>query len=425
MSPKNLVVIFLATLHQFALSQIDTKTGFSESVQNQSYMLPEESEMVFYHDSLSSVYSQKLLTVYTFSIYNEILPNVSLLYAFDDAPYQETVSDSKGRLFVLTKKKEAKTLHIKSVESDYHQVDTLISWQSVNNQPLILWLQPRFKIVLRGRTIVGTLPSEGIEVEIIHKEDTMSTFTQSCYTDDEDYWNCLYNGMFIQEVVFDNPSDTVTINLSKPGLNDKSLTFTCGEYDGTVLQIKMKYKTDLPKVYRHNLLLKVGLPVNKCWMISLNYKQILNIGDFKRLGIGAETGMIMTQVEKEIPTFPNLNSGADSADIITTTDTSYISSYISPDIFFWLTNPQNRKFATYIGLEIPYVLNQNKFYFHPYFGSRVYLDMNKALFAEIRYLSFDLDVVNYKFNPYGEATRNTINEPFHKLYFNVGLMVSF
>lgn len=425
MISKYLFVLFLIVLSQLSLCQVDTKTGFSESVQTQRYLLPDETDMDFYNDSLSSIYSQKFLTVYTFSLFNEVLPNEPLLYAFDEASFIETKSDSKGRLFLIPENENGKTLHIRTTNSDYHQIDTAISWQNLKNQPLLLWFQPRYKIVLRGRTIVGTLPLEGIQVKIIHNKDTMKTSTLSCYTDEEEYWNCLYNGMFIQEIVFDNPYDTVIINLSKDGLVAKSFSITCADYDGKVLPIKMKYKNDLPKVYKNNFLLKVGLPMNDCWMIAFNYRYLLNLGSFNRLGFGMETGMIMTDVEKNIPTFPDLSSGADSLSIIAKSDTSYISTYISPDIFFWINNPQNRRFASYIGLQMPYVINQKKFYFHPYVGTRYYLDMNKAIFGELRYLNYDLDLVNYSFNPYGEAYRNTINEPFNKLYLNIGLMVSF
>lgn len=426
MKSKLIYLIPFFIFCQVSNSQIITKTGFKDNRNDTFYRLPDTEEMLSYYDSLTTQLKKKLLTGYTFSVYNEIVSNQTVKYSFDGQHFYNVTSDQFGRFYIIPESSEYRQIHfIYSENREYHTIDTIYNIRTGNFDPLILWLQPRYKILLRGRALTGKLPLEGVNVDIIHLSDTFRTKTLDCFTDDEEYWNCLYKGMFKQEIIFDNPADTIKIKLTRSGYTNYTGMITCADYDGRIIPVKMKYSKLLPKLYKHHISLKIGPPVFKNWMVAVNYNYLFQIRNFNRVSAGFDAGMILTDRSTKIPTFPDQQSATDSSYIFTSFDTTYVSTFVDANAMIWITNPLKRKFSLFTGISVPLIFPQNKIYLHPFIGGRYYLDLNKAFIVEARYLNYDLEVKDYYFNSFGNAESGTINISVKKLYFNIGLQICF
>lgn len=399
-------------------------TGFNNDDGFLIRSIPDSSYMNEYYDSISKAQNIKLLTGFTYSIYNEIAPNVSFNYSYTGSTFIETKSDVHGRFFIPVEGEKINNIYIKVSDREYHTFDTIINSPFVRKKHLSLRLSPRHKIVLRGRLIIGSLPTEDIDVTIVHNADTSRLKTLDCYIDNENYWNCLYKGMFKHSVVFDNPEDSVYMFFRKKGFNNHEMALKIADYDGEIIPVKMNYATRLSTFPRHNIALKFCPPFTDSWSVGLDYTYMLNVGSFNRIGIGLESKMLFTKVESEIATFPNV-SGTDPASIPGNSDSTYTSGMFMPHLTFWLTNPEKRFFSFYAGAGFPFAVPINKFFVQPFIGSRLYLDINKALLLEIRYVNYELDIVEYAFNAYGNAYRTESINTYNNLMFNIGLQVSF
>jgi hypothetical protein len=423
MNHKLLYLFAFVFFFQVAVSQEDTETGFSDSGKDNHVILPTDQQMKIFYDSLYHVHKKKLLVGYTLSIYNEIVTDKTIRYSFDDGPEHEISCDSLGRFYIIPKDKNVMRLKITCESDDFHPVDTAFSWKSVSDLPLICWLRPRYKIILRGRAIVGSLPMENVNVEITHLADTFSTQTQECYTDDGGYWNCLYHGMFKQEIIFDDPDDSVQIRLSREGLKPIKKSLICGNYDGKVLPLKMRYTDFLPELYQHQIGFRFTPPIFDTWMVSVFYHHLFNINGFNRLGADIEGGMFLRSLTEDLPRKPGNN---DTVDVeLIKADTVYVTGYISPNIVFWFTNPQNRKFSFYGGVSFPFIFPQKQFTVQPYLGSQFYLDLNKALFLEIKYLNYEHEIIKYTIDQNLVIEKYKQDESVSKIYFDVGIKISF
>lgn len=426
MKSKNLSLVLFFIISQVSYSQTHTKTGFSDNENKTYFLLPDTEEMFFYYDSLTTQLKKTLLTGYTFSVYNEIIPRQTIKYSFNNKSFHETTSDRRGRFFVIPKDLNFNQIHlIYSNNKEYHSIDTIIEIIPGVFQPLILNLQPRYKIILRGRSFTRRLPLEDVKVQIIHRSDTFNTKTLTCFTDEEDYWNCLYRGMFKQEILFDDPSDTLKITLSKKGFSNNTVWFKCADYNGTILPIKMHYSRLLPELYAHHIILKVGPPIANNWMVTLNYNHLFRFKRLSRLSTGLGAGMFLKDRATDLRVSPNQQNILDSASINTHFDSTYVSAFIGPNVQFWITNPQKRVYSFYTGLSTPFIFSQKKFYLQPFLGGRFYLDLNKAFIVEARYLNYELQVLDYFLNQFNSVASNTINISVDKLYFNMGFQVSF
>jgi hypothetical protein len=426
--PKKMIhrksgIIILILISQISVCQVDIETGFKRTGDDQYFILPDEIQMKDYHDSISSHFNQKLLTGYTFSVFNEVISNAIIKYSIDGKPFQEIKSDAHGRFFVVPEL-SPKNIRIVCESNDYHVFDSTYNWKTIKDIPEICWLHPKYKIVLRGRAIIGNVPVEGVDVQIMHKSDTFSTKTRSCYTDNEGYWNCLYLGLFKQEILFENPADSVKIHLTKAGIKDKSFIINCGRYDGSILPIKLKYDKLLPELYQHHIGFRFLPPVWNKGMVSIKYEHLFEFNGYSRIGAELEAGVFMNILNSNLPRLAD-PSNPDTNMVLINTDTTYLSAYVSPNIIFWITNPQYRKFALYSGVSFPYFLDQGKFYIHPYLGGRIYLDLNKAFFIEARYVKYFKEIVNYNLNNTNAIEKSTINKAIEKLYINVGFKISF
>lgn len=401
-------------------------TGFENELENGllEEVIPDSVQMNRYLDSLQTIHETKLLTGNTYSIFNEISPDLLINYSFTGETFKEITTDHIGRFFIPLNKPNITTVYLKINDREYHPFDTVINVTNISNRHLQIPLSPRYKIVVRGRLYVGTLATEDINVTIIHKKDTTRLKTIGCYVDKENYWNCLYRGMFKHTIVFDNPDDSIFLVFKKPGFIEQMISMKVSEYDGTILPIKLSYSKNLPKFPRHNIALNYSPPISDAWSVSFNYTYMLNIGCLKRVGIGLESKMLISDVSSDIKTFPDLSS-TDTSYISGVSDSTYTTGMFSPQITFWLTNPERRAFSIYAGIGFPYTIPNNKFYFQPFIGSRFYLDINKALLIELKYTNYQLDAVNYEFNSYGNALRTTNTQTFNRLMINFGLQVSF
>lgn len=423
MNHKLLYLFIFALIFQTAVSQEDTKTGFSDSAEDNYFILPTAQQMKAFYDSLYHVHKKKLLAGYIFSIYNEIVTDKTIQYSFDDGKELEISCDSQGRFYIIPEDENVLKLKITCGSNDFHMFDTMFSWQSVRDFPLICWLKPRYKIILRGRAIVGSLPLENVNVAITHEADTFLTQTQGCYTDEEGYWNCLYHGMFKQEIIFDDPNDSVQIRLSKEGLKPIKESLMCGSYDGKILPLKMKYTDLLPESYQHHIGIRFTPPVFNNWMVSLFYQHLFNINGFNRLGADIEGGMFLKVLTEDLPRKPGDNDTVDLE--LIKTDTTYVTGYISPNVVFWFTNPQNRKFSFYGGVSFPFIFPQKQFIVQPYLGGQFYLDLNKALFLEIKYLNYEHEIIHYNIDQNRVIEKYKQDESVSKIYFDLGIKISF
>lgn len=401
-------------------------TGFDDEDKNLLLLraLPDTARLNKYYDSLYKQLNTKLLTGYTVSSYREPLSGLKIEYSFTGFNFTSTTTDYLGRFFIPLGQSSSEYLHLRINDIGYQAFDTIIKQAFIQKKHLSLVLSPRYRIVLRGRLFVGSLATENINVTIIHNSDTSKHTTLECFVDDENYWNCLYRGMFKQTINFDNPEDTVTMIFQKQGFLDQTLSMKVSEYDGSIIPVKLEYSDELMKFPRQNIALKYSPPFSNAWSVALNYMHIFKFGNFNRLALGFESKMLITDIETEIPTFPNVSS-SDSAFLSAHSDSSYSTGMFTPQISLWLTDPRRRFFSVYAGIGFPYAIPKNKFYFQPYIGSRFYLDLNKALLIELKYVNYEIDIVKYEFNSYANAYRSATNESYNRLMFNLGLLVSF
>jgi hypothetical protein len=199
------------------------------------------------------------------------------------------------------------------------------------------------------------------------------------------------------------------------------LGMTIGDYSGEIMDLKMKYASKLTRYYLNDINLNFGFPYTTGlgdWFAGLSYYRIAKISNFQRIALGLEANLIVSKITTEVQnTVPGLN--------LAKADTTYISYYIGPSALLWILSPDRRYFATYAGCAVAYEFNQNEIGFQPFLGTRVLLDFNKALKIELRYVSYDLDVVNYSFNLKGNAYRKLTNNEFHEFMVNIGFQVLF
>lgn len=401
-------------------------TGFDNEEKNMLLLraLPDTTQLNDYYDSLYNQLNTKLLTGYIISTYNEPVPNTLIKYSFSENNFDTIRSDSIGRFYIRIDESSTDKIHIQIRDKKYQQFDTTLTETIIPKNHLPVILTPRYEIALRGRLYVGSLATENVDVTIIHKSDTTNLTTRDCYVDDENYWNCLYRGMFMHIINFDDPDDTVKMTFNKPGFIEKSIAIKVSDYDGSVLPVKLEY-SDLLNIFpTHNIAMKYAPPFTDAWSVALNYTHILQIGNFNRLALGFEAIMLSTEVQTETPTFPYVNS-SDSTFIVGYSDTTYNTGMFTPQFTFWITDPQLRFISVYAGVGFPFTIPNNKFYIQPYLGGRIYLDLNKALIIEAKYVNYEIDVVKYEFNPYGPTTRTANSQTFNQLLLNLGLQVSF
>ncbi len=370
-----------------------------------------------YHDSLSAVFSDELLTGYIYSNLHETLPNTVFSYSFENDSLIELETDKNGRFFIPLIS-GSKNIRFKVILPKYHPFDTLFTIPPDEKSGFPVFITAKNRILLRGRVYVSNMPEPETNIIITHGKEVFTTQTSGCYTDAENYWNCLYLGMFRQEIIFDDPTDTITIKFEKDGYQSMESQLQIKDYSGSVDTYKLKYARNLKKFPHNNIALGLGHTFSNTWNVELSYLYMLTLGDFDRLGIGIDANFILDKLQSEYSAIENMPDAS--------TETFYPTFLLGPMINLSLTAPSKRYFNTYTGVATYYNFNQHNLSLQPYLASKFYVDINKALFVKINYLlNYTLSVKQYEFNNFGSAYESESKESFKRLLLNIGLLVSF
>lgn len=279
-------------------------------------------------------------------------------------------------------------------------------------------MSPKFKILLRGRAYAGNMPLEGVEVIIKHLDHQYRMTTLGCYYDKENYWNCLFDGMFKHEIIAETPQDSIQIFLLKDGMKTYEHHMTFSEYQGEIMQFRLKYEALLPKVPSNNINLKLSFPFTSfddSWFVGVSYYR--TVSNLKRLGYGIEADMYITNVSVSHETFNELEPSI--------ADSSYIKSFAGPSLLYWFIKPEQRYFSSYAGCTFSVDLSDPALVPQFFLGSRIFLDLDKAISLELRYADFEMDIRHYQFNPFGNARNYYENEKLLKLHATIGVQVVF
>lgn len=296
---------------------------------------------------------------------------------------------------------------------DYRYFETYVKLDS-NLINLNINLTPRYKILLKGRIYIQSTPLENVNVKIIFDTNTYNLTTLGCYYDDENYWNCLYYGMFKTELITENPDDTIKIMCNKSGYKPLYYTLKFSEYDGTILKLKMKYADSIPDLGKNNFHLKFTNPFgnNSRWFLNFSYYRNIKFNKFNRLYLGGEFSLNTKTMQVSIDGLPQYLN-------FISYDTSYMNYFIGPSALLSITKPERRYFSSYISLGFLYSSANNNFILQPSLGTKIFLDMQKSLTIELRYLNYDLKIKNYIFNYYGDAI------PYYKIITDKSIIFTF
>lgn len=406
--------LLLITSH-LSLSQVVTADGFEQNELKAIYHAPDSVSMKIYFDSLKQVFADELLTGYAVSILHEQVAFKNIEFSINNKPFSNTTTDSIGRFYMVSES-EITQLRIKFTDPEYHVFDSTYSIDRTK-RIIAVPLSPKYKIMLRGRVFAGNIPVDGVKVKIKHKALTFNLSTLNCYTDDENYWNCLYLGMFKQAVHFEDPADSIKIEIINPGFKNKTIALVAGEYDGAVMPIKLKYENKLLRFPKHNATIKFGYTFSKTWAVGLQYMYQLQLGGFNRLGLGVEGSMLTNSVTTTHTTFDNLPEAK--------AETFYTIGMIGPLVNVAITDPTNRYLNLHAGVVASILVPKAEISIQPYITGKFYLDINKALIWEVRYLEYSIDQYEYTFNQYGNSSKTKVNQNYSKVLFSLGLLVSF
>ncbi len=371
-----------------------------------------------YMQSIAYKTDEILIGGYINSIFHESIDSVKIIVKVDNHVI-DSVFTVNG-LFNIALKKTGKLIDLSLVHPDYHSIDTSLLFPESGITTVYLAMRPKYKILLRGRVYAGNIPLEGVEVEIKLVEKIFNLTTRGCYYDKDDYWNCLFDGMFKLNLTTDNPNDSIYIQLSKNGMETYKKGMTVNEYSGEIMYMKMKYEKILPVVPYNNFNFKLSFPVlsfKDDWFMALSYYRLINTHSLKRFAYGFDANMYITTVRVTHNTFWGLEPS--------TVDSTYINAFVGPSLLVWLIPPEKRKFSTYTGCTFAYNFSKPALIFQPFIGTRFFLDINKAISFEIRYCEYKADIVHYVFNPYGSAFTYSVERTFSKLHANLGIQIVF
>jgi hypothetical protein len=354
------------------------------------------------------------------SIFHENIDSILIKVKTGDGEFM-TYGNAKGIFGIeIPRPRKRQEIHFHFSQKDYRSLDTTFIYSAALEQHLIhVSLTPKYKILVRGRIFAMHTPLEGVDVTVKHQDSNITTKSLGCYFDDENYWNCLYDGMFKVEITTLNPRDSVWLTFSKPGFRVKHVGFVFADYKGDIMKFRLKYADSIPNFGRNNINLKMGFPniTGKDWFIGLSYYRQIKLGNFDRLAPGIESSIIVTDYKTTLTTLP----GKPEA----TVDSAYVTAFVGPSLLVWITRPDRRYFSTYAGSTWNFDLNMGKIVVEPFLGTRFFLDMNKSLNIEARYYSYHLNVKEYTFNEFGNAFRSDIEKVNAHFIINIGLQVNF
>ncbi|MBN1951285.1 MAG: hypothetical protein JW801_08770 [Bacteroidales bacterium] len=350
------------------------------------------------------------------SIFHEVIDSAVVEVVIDGREPFHVLSENG--LFNFVTEAKGNVVDIFISHPDYHTLDTSIVFPQDANTKLRLLLTPKYRILLRGRVFAGNMPLEGVNVSISHLGKEYATQTLGCYYDSEQYWNCLFDGMFKTELTADTPDDSIYLKLSMDGMQSYTYGMKFQDYTGEIMEFRMKYESVLPAPPKSNINLKLGFPalsLSNDWYMGLSYYR--HVGNINRLAYGLDVNMYITNFTVPVETFEGLDPRE--------ADSSYINAFVGPSLLYYFIKPDTRWFSSYAGCTFSMNLTELAFVPQLFLGSRIFLDLNKALGLEIRYTEFARTVTHYTFNPYGKAYSSEVSEVFTKLHATIGIQVVF
>jgi hypothetical protein len=352
------------------------------------------------------------------NIFHESVDSVKIVIRIDGGITDSLIADNG--LFCISIPAKGSLIDLSLSHPDYHEKDTTILFVGADTIVMFLFLEPKYKILLRGRVYAGNMPLEGVDVTIQHASNLYNLVTKGCFYDKERYWNCLFDGMFKLNLTTEDPTDSIYITLTRKGMRPYKTGMIFSEYTGEIMDLKMKYESILPNVSYNSVNFKLSLPVlslDDDWFVSFSYYRLLNNNRLRRIAYGIEANTYITTVSVTHNTFRGLEPSR--------SDSSYIDAFVGPSVLFWFIAPEKRFFSTYGGCTFSYNINKPALVFQPFVGSRLFIDLNKAISLELRYCEYKTDIVHYSFNPYGRASRYTVEDTFDKLNANLGIQIVF
>ena len=355
------------------------------------------------------------------SIFNEPVDSVKVIAGTQD--YKDSVyGDFNGFYKIIMPNEQGRRgqkMTLRFTRDDYKTFDTTFYYSFRDTDAYLeARLIPKYKILVKGRVLAGNMPVENVEVVIIHNKKTYRVKTLDCYYDDESYWNCLYQGMFKHEVSTDDSNDTIYLYFSKPGFKPAQYKFRFADYTGELVKYKIRYADSIPGLRDNSFNLKLAYPLSSGsgWFLGGSYYRLIKIGEFRRVAPGIEVSMVTLNEDIEYVTFSGLE---------TSYDTTYITGMAGPSLLLYLTRPERRRFCTYLGSTFAWSFNNAEFIYQPFAGMRFFLDMNKSVSVDLRYLSYHFDAKGYTFNYLGNANSYFLNKSDERLLINLGLQICF
>ncbi len=355
------------------------------------------------------------------NVFNEPVDNVLVIASLPDFK-DSSYCDFNGffKIYLPEEKcRSGQKINLMFINNEYKVHDTTYIYSGQDKHSLFkVKLTPKYKILVKGRILAGNMAIENVDVTITHNNKTYKLKTLGCYYDDEDYWNCLYQGMFKHEVVTEDPNDSVFLHFSKPGFKSQEHKFRFADYSGELIKYKMKYADSVPGLPFNKFSLKLAYPLSResGWFLDMSYYRLFKIGELSRLAAGIDISVLTLREIVDQSTFSGLE---------TSFDTTYINGLAGPSLLFYLTKPNLRRFNTYVGSTFAFTFSRAEFVYQPFAGVRFFLDMNKSISVDIRYLAYHFDAKRYRFNYLGSANRYTINKSDERLIVNLGLQICF
>jgi len=387
---------------------------FNDFGGDENYLLPQQVEQ--YILKMKRENEETIVGGYVSSIYHESVDSARIILLINES-YVDSVYSNNG-LFSFSVKDLSSRIALKISHPDFYDLDTAMILTASDYNILQLVMNPKYKVSIRGRVFAGNIPLEGVSVRIRHLENVININTRGCYYDKEDYWNCLYQGMFRYNLITVNPDDSIYLTLTKEGMKPFYRGMVVKEYTGEVMHMKMKYAEMLPIIPKYNLGLKISFPVmsvSNDWFVGISAYRNLGKGFWRRINLGVEADAYITTITVSHPTFINLPQSS--------SDSTYIHPFTGPSLLLWIVPPEKRYFSTYTGSTVAYNFSKSGVIFQPFAGTRVFLDLNKAINLELRYTGYQADVIHYVFNGYGDSSRHKEQEFFRKLSLNLGIQI--
>ncbi len=379
---------------------------------------PDDRLSFYYSDDTTS---KHFIDGQVLNIFNEPVDSVKILTRINE--FKDSLYCNYDGIFRINlpffEKYTGKKINLEFHNDDYKYFDTTFFYFPVKDPvSLKVRLIPKYKILLKGRIFIANVPLEDVDVSISHNDVIHNVKTLNCYYDDEDYWNCLYLGMFKSEIVTEDPEDSIYMKFSKVGYKSQEHKLKFADYSGELMRFRMNYADTVPYLPDNNLGLKIAWPVRPeaNWFLGLSYYRLLKTGNFKRVAAGIEASLATSRETVKYETLPGIEENFDSI---------YVTGFAGPSVLLFFTRPYIRRFSTFAGCTFAFAFNNGEVAFQPFAGTRFFLDMNKSISLGIRYLSYHYELKRYNFNYLGQPDSYFNDKLEERLIVNMGLQICF